>query len=249
SILNEGSIFWFDLELLTFSQWHEPSQPDEHRIIGCQGDKRKVLIVDDNSVNRSLLREILQPLNLTIHEAVDGEEALLKAVQFQPDLILMDVVMPGLDGLEVTRQLRQLSDFEHVIIIALSANAFETTKQEAVAAGCQEFLAKPVQVKPLLELLALHLEIDVIYAEPLSAKPITPPVQPLPLVIPPCSELATLSKLVKMGDIQAIIDRSEMLERLDNRLIPFATEIRQLAQSFQLIHLRELIQQHLEQHQ
>ncbi|HEY9597567.1 MAG TPA: response regulator, partial [Cyanophyceae cyanobacterium] len=249
SVLDEGSIFWFDLELPTLSQWHEPSQPDEHRIIGFKGNNRKVLIVDDNPVNRSLLRDILQPLNLIIHEAVDGEDALGKAVQFQPDLILMDVVMPVLNGLEVTRQLRQLPDFEHVVIIALSANAFETTKQEAVAAGCQEFLAKPVQVKPLLEVLASHLKIEIIYTEPSSVETITPSVEPSPLVVPPCSELVTLSKLVKMGDIQGILDCSEMLERLDNRLIPFATEIRQLAQSFQLKHLRELIQQHLEQNQ
>jgi PleD family two-component response regulator len=101
STLGEGSVFWFDLDLPEVSGWQEPNQSESRCLVGFKGHKRKVLIVDDNQVNCAILRQMLEPLGFEILEAVDGQDCLNKAVEFQPDLILMDLLMPVLDGFEV----------------------------------------------------------------------------------------------------------------------------------------------------
>ena len=85
STLGEGSVFWFDLDLPEVSGWQEPNQSESRRLVGFKGHKRKVLIVDDNQVNCPILRQMLEPLGFEILEAVDGQDCLNKAVEFQPD--------------------------------------------------------------------------------------------------------------------------------------------------------------------
>ncbi len=245
SMLGEGSVFWFDLNLPSVSQWHESCLPGEHRLIGFKGEKPKVLIVDDKHVNRSLLRNILEPLGVDILEAVDGQDCLHKALEFQPHLILMDLIMPVLDGLEATRRVRQLPQLQDVVVIALSANVLETTKRESVAAGCQDFLSKPVQVQQLLNSLMLHLGVEGIYEEDLPSREAESKYSCISIVPPPPSELLTLSKLAKIGDIQGLLDRADQLEKWDNRFVLFVTQLRQLTKSFQLKQLRKFIQNYM----
>ena len=245
STLGKGSVFWFDLDLPEISGWHEPNSSGDHRIVGFKGHKRKVLIVDDYAVNRSFLQDLLEPLGFEILEAVDGQDCLNKAAVFEPDLILMDLVMPGLDGLEATRRLRQLPQLKNMVAIALSANVFESTKQESLAAGCQDFLPKPVQAKQLLESLTVHLGVEWIYEDHESHIGVEPNRDRTSVVPPPPSEIATLFKLVKMGDIVGILDQAEKLEKLDNKLKPFATQVRQLTKGFKLKQLQGIIQHYM----
>jgi len=245
STLWEGSVFWFDLDLPLVSGWQESQPSSDRQIVGCQGHPRKILIVDDDRINRMVLRRLLEPLGFDLLEAVDGQDCLNKAVEFQPDAILLDLVMPGLDGLEVTRRLRQLPQLQNVIAIALSANAFESTKQEALAVGCQGFLSKPVQVTQLLDLLALHLELEWIYDDGFGSLDGESNRDRSLLVPPPPSELTILSELVKMGDIAGIFEQADRLQQLDGQFNPFANEIRQLAKDFKLRQLRKIIQQYL----
>ncbi|MBD0388196.1 MAG: response regulator, partial [Nostoc sp. C3-bin3] len=170
---------------------------------------------------------------------------LHKALELQPDLILMDLIMPVLDGLEATRRVRQLPQLQDVVVIALSANVLETTKRESVAAGCQDFLSKPVQVQQLLNSLMLHLGVEGIYEEDLSSREAESKCSCISIVPPPPSELLTLSKLAKIGDIQGLLDRADQLEKWDNRFVPFATQLRQLTKSFQLKQLRKFIQNYM----
>ena len=246
STLGQGSVFWFDLELPALAAWHEPNSSSDRRIVGFKGHKRKVLTVDDHPVNRSFLRDLLQPLGFEIVEAVDGQDGLNKAQQTQPDLILMDLVMPGLDGLEVTQRLRQLPQFKDVVVIALSANVLETTGQESLVAGCQDFLPKPVQAKQLLDLLTVHLGLEWIYDDHLSLTVVESSPNSEPIVLPPSSELTVLLELVKMGDIQEILHRVEQLETLDEKFERFAVQICQLAKEFKLKQLQKLIQHYLD---
>ncbi|MBD0342586.1 MAG: response regulator, partial [Microcoleus sp. Co-bin12] len=245
STLGKGSVFWFDLDLPEISGWHEPNSSGDRRIVGFKGEKRKVLIVDDYLVNRSFVRDLLKPLGFEILEAVDGQDCLNKAAVFEPDLILMDLVMPGLDGLEATRRLRQLPQLKNLVAIALSANVFESTKQESLAAGCQDFLPKPVQAKQLLESLTVHLGVEWIYEDHESDIGVEPNRDRASVVPVPPSEIATLFKLVKMGDIVGILDQAEKLEKLDNKLKPFATQVRQLTKGFKLKQLQGIIQQYM----
>ncbi|MEW6491106.1 MAG: PAS domain S-box protein [Cyanobacteriota bacterium] len=247
STLGEGSIFWFDVDFPEVAGCEEASLSQSIRYLGFKGRKRKVLIVDDNPVNRSFLRQLLEPLGLDVLEAVNGQDGLYKAVEFQPDLILMDLVMPGLNGFEATRQLRQLPQFKNVATIAMSANVFESTKQESLAAGCQDFLPKPVQAEHLLDAIRVHLGIEGIYQESQSSSTVDSSLSPPPLVPPPPSELTVLYKLVKMGDITGILDQVNQLEKFNTKFVAFATQVRQLVQGFKLKELRGIIENYLQE--
>jgi CheY-like chemotaxis protein len=113
---------------------------------------KKILIVEDNPTNLRLIRMVLRNKGYSLLEATDGEEALLVAIEGRPDLIVMDIQLPKMDGLEVTKRLRQTSYFRRVPIIALTASAMEGDKEKIIAAGCDEYISKPVNTRrfPLL---------------------------------------------------------------------------------------------------
>ena len=111
--------------------------------------KEKILIVEDNPQNMQLIELILRSKNYTLLEAVDGEEALDMATREQPDLILMDIQLPKLSGLEVTRKLRQMPVFSHTPIIALTAYAMKGDEDRFLEAGCDAYLSKPICTREL----------------------------------------------------------------------------------------------------
>ena len=113
---------------------------------------KKILIVEDNPTNLRLIRMVLINKGYSVLEATDGEEALLVAIEGRPDLIVMDIQLPKMDGLEVTKRLRQTSYFRRVPIIALTASAMEGDREKIIAAGCDEYISKPVDTRhfPLL---------------------------------------------------------------------------------------------------
>ena len=242
SRLGEGSIFWFDLDVPQVSGWPESCLLKSRRLVGFKGDKRRVLIVDDNQVNRLFLRELLERFGLDVFEVVDGQDCLNQVLEYQPNLILMDLVMPGIDGFETARRLQQLP-LNDVVLIALSASAFGTTHQDTLAAGFQDFLPKPVQIKHLLELIIIHLGVEGIYEEFLSATDVEPNLVMTSLITPPQEELLALSQLAQMGDISGLLNQADQLEMLDNKLVPFAIQMRQLAKGFKLKQLLDFLRQ------
>ncbi|HEY82058.1 MAG TPA: response regulator [Dehalococcoidia bacterium] len=115
--------------------------------------KEKVLIVEDNSQNMRLLEMLLKPRGYSLLKAVDGEEALDIATREQPDLIVMDIQLPKLSGLEVTKRLRQMPAFAHTPIIALTAYAMKGDREKFIRAGCNAYLSKPINTRELLRVL------------------------------------------------------------------------------------------------
>ena len=111
--------------------------------------KEKILIVEDNPQNMQLIELILRSKNYTLLEAIDGEEALDMATREQPDLILMDIQLPKLSGLEVTRKLRQMPVFSHTPIIALTAYAMKGDEDRFLEAGCDAYVSKPICTREL----------------------------------------------------------------------------------------------------
>ena len=122
----------------------EPRQPSDRVITGYSGPRRTVLVVDDIAANRAVLVELLRPLGFELVEAADGQEALELAQAMRPDLILMDRTMPVLDGLEATRQLRQLPALRSVPIIAVSASVSDADQAQSQEMGYDAFLPKPI---------------------------------------------------------------------------------------------------------
>lgn len=111
--------------------------------------KEKVLIVEDNPQNMKLLSMLLRAKDYTLLKAYDGEEALAMAIREQPDLIVMDMQLPKMSGLEVTKQLRQMPVFGHTPIIALTAYAMRGDKEQFMEAGCNAYLSKPISTREL----------------------------------------------------------------------------------------------------
>ena len=110
----------------------------------------KILLVEDNEMNRDMLSRRLQKQGYEVVLAMDGEEGLAKAQSEVPALILMDMSLPGLDGWEATRRLKAASQTEKIPIIALTAHAMTDDRDKALAAGCDDFDTKPVELSRLL---------------------------------------------------------------------------------------------------
>ena len=116
--------------------------------------KEKILIVEDNPLNMKLLEMTLRTKNYTLLKATDGEEALDMAMSERPDLIIMDIQLPKMSGLEVTRKLRETPAFSHTPIIAITAYAMKGDKERVIESGCDAYLSKPINTRELPEMIA-----------------------------------------------------------------------------------------------
>jgi CheY-like chemotaxis protein len=113
------------------------------------GDVKKILIADDKETGRELVRTVLEALGYEIFEASDGVEALGCARRIHPDLVILDLHMPGLDGFGVIKELRNDESFAHTPVIALTASAMQGDRQRALASGFTGYISKPVSLKTL----------------------------------------------------------------------------------------------------
>jgi len=117
----------------------------------------KILYIEDNPQNMRLVRKMLRIGGYDMLEASDGNSGLQIAASERPDLILMDINLPDIDGIEATSRLKQTADLAHIPVIALTANAMFGDKERFLDAGCDGYIAKPVTKNELLNTIALHL--------------------------------------------------------------------------------------------
>lgn len=254
----KGSRFWFDLELpaVEVADLSQSARGfHQGTIVGFKGEKRKILVVDDRWGNRSVIVNLLEPLGFEIVEATDGQEGLNKAAEFHPDLIVVDLVMPVMDGFELICRLRQLPQLQDAAIIASSASVFEADQSRSLAAGANEFLPKPISADSLLEILQSLLNLEWVYeaeekdrteqeesSPNLSGSTLQASEKILP---PPTDILAHLHTEAEKGDLDEILKEAKKLEQLEKKFIPFAQELSRLAGSFQVKQLQSFIQQYI----
>ena len=117
-----------------------------------------ILVVDDSADNRELTQILLEWEGFEVRTAEDAAQALLTLESYRPSLILMDVQLPGMDGLELTRRLRQGPDGPRLIIVALSAYAMAAEKANAIAAGCDGYITKPIDTRSFAATVRKYLE-------------------------------------------------------------------------------------------
>lgn len=117
----------------------------------------KLLLVEDNEYNRDMLVRRLERRGFQMVVAVDGGEGVAKARAEKPDLILMDMHLPVLDGWEATRQLKESEDTKHIPIIALTADAMAGDREKAMEAGCNDYDTKPIELPRLLDKITAEL--------------------------------------------------------------------------------------------
>ena len=170
SRLGKGSTFWFDIILpLAEPMVDQKLYPDKRvQVVGYQGVRRKILVVDDKQENRELLVQILKPLGFDVWTADNGQKALDIAPHIQPDIILTDLVMPTRTGVTMALEMRKIPETKEIPIIIVSASSVTLIKQMAKKIGCEDFLLKPIDEEQLLAKLQQYLNLAWIYEEILS---------------------------------------------------------------------------------
>ncbi len=119
---------------------------------------KTILIVEDNELNMKLFNDLLQAHNYNTVQTQDGREALQLARKHRPDLILMDIQLPEISGLEVTKMLKKDDDLKHIPVIAVTAFAMKGDEEKIRDGGCEGYIAKPISVPSFLETISKFLD-------------------------------------------------------------------------------------------
>ena len=122
-------------------------------------NNKTVLIIEDNELNMKLVRSMLQLGHYQILEAGNAEAGIKIAREHLPDLILMDIQLPGMDGLHATRIIKEDPEVADIPVVALTSYAMQGDEQKAIAAGCTGYIAKPIDTRNFLDILAGYLNL------------------------------------------------------------------------------------------
>jgi signal transduction histidine kinase/CheY-like chemotaxis protein len=157
SVEGQGSVFTLEMPL-ALSRQTLPTPAPAARVPSGNGEGRNVLLVEDNPVNQTVIEAMLRSLGFTVSVATDGAQAVRSAESLIFEAILMDCRLPIIDGYEATRQIRQLPGCSEVPIIALTANALQGDREACLAAGMNDYLAKPFKRTDLQQILQRWLQ-------------------------------------------------------------------------------------------
>jgi signal transduction histidine kinase/DNA-binding response OmpR family regulator len=235
-----GSIFTVELDMETAERTAIDHGVVE-QIIGYEGSRRSVLVVDNDATSRQLLARLLGAVGITTLEASGGGEALHIAAAGQVDLIVTDLAMPEMTGLELTQKLRADERLRGLPILAVSASVSAFTREEALGGGCDGFVAKPVHADELFAAIGplLHLSwktLDVSAGEPANRMP---QVDRISLDQRWAMELYDLAM---KGDVKELLTRAESAARRDPVGASLYQEVKRLARNFDMRGVRRVLQ-------
>jgi signal transduction histidine kinase/ActR/RegA family two-component response regulator len=226
---------------LYLPQVHAPApvrQTTDTAPLGYTGRRRRILIVDNEAVDRELLANVLAPLKFELQQARSGAECIATCPQFKPDLILMDLAMPNMDGWETIRQLRQ-QEVSQAPVAIVSANAFDKGLENDVAISTDDFILKPVNVAELVDWIGRRLELEWIKQPP---NPLPSPApRPEPLKYPSVEDIEALNDLVAIGYVRGILEKLDAVEQSDRSYSRFTDRARDLTRQFRLEALSEFL--------
>ncbi|MBW4581792.1 MAG: MASE1 domain-containing protein [Tildeniella nuda ZEHNDER 1965/U140] len=252
-----GSTFFFDVALPIATEWQQTTtNATGEQLVGYQGERQTILIVDDKWENRSVIVNLLEPLGFTVVEAEDGQDGLTKAIHSKPNLIITDILMPVMDGYQLLQQIRQTELLKTLPVIVSSASVSSIDQQQSLDAGGDDVLTKPVQVDELFQLLRNYLQLTWIYQSTVSGKEqvrssipashsnLTPSIQ---LVIPPSADLEQLLQLAQQGRLKKLTEIAKGLAHQNPQYAPLTEQLLELSKSFQVAKLEVLLQQLLDE--
>jgi signal transduction histidine kinase/CheY-like chemotaxis protein len=243
-----GTSFWFDLQLMPSNEADAVVKTTEQPVYGYVDNMTKttriikVLVVDDRWENRVVLTDYLYSLGFEVSEAINGKECLQKFQQEPVDLIMMELLMPEMDGYEASREIRKMAK-KSVKIIVVSASFPKLSNSELKAKGMDAFIEKPIDFSILLDTLAKQLNIQWL-------------IQPLDIdnhqnkknsyQIPPSDVLHKFQKLAAGGDIMGI--RYQLGELAKTKSYhEFISEIKELSSNFNIKAIRQLVEKFLKE--
>ena len=215
-------------------------------IQGYEGARRRILVADDQEENRELLRQMLEPLGFDVALAGDGRQAVDLARHVRPDLVLMDLRMPLMNGLDAAAAIRALPGLDTVPIIAASASSADLARAEADPATFARSLHKPFQSEDLLDAIARMLGLSWRYAKEQEGAAAAGAAVAGPFALPSQQTLQDLLDLVRLGKLVRVEQIAGDLERRDARLRPFVQRVLDLARAFEEERLAALLQECLE---
>ncbi len=227
----------FSVRLLLPSLGPETDSELPLPVIGYLGQRRRILVVDDQREHRELLLSLLEPLGFSLNEADSGEECLLKAAEQQPDLILLDISMTGIDGIETAMRLREAKQTMPIVI--LSANAYPTDRMAALNAGCNDFLAKPINVEELMHKLKLYLGLDWLFQSDNPGQ--ISHTKSQTLETPPSALLQNCIDYVRIGDLLGLRKELSQLCNDQPQYTAYCDKLIQLANQFRIGEIRKLL--------
>ena len=228
----KGSTFSFEIDVPVAAAAPAAAAPHE-TLLGYEGERKRLLVVDDVPQNRAMLQDLLQATGFIVAAASTGLECLVLLDSFKPDLILMDVMMPVMDGNETTRQIRHMPGWGNVPIIAVTASASPDDERKSRDAGASAFLAKPVDHDLLLRTIGTLLALKWTTGQPAPEGG-----DDAALAVPPADEIEALWQLAQIGNMRKIRERAAYLRGLDPAYAPFANRLDTLAQGY---HSKQLV--------
>ncbi len=248
SSLGKGSTFSFTLPVATSNQQSQniysilPSN-----IIGYEGQKKKILIVDDRINNRKILEQILQPIGFIVKEASDGIEGLEKVVYFEPDLIILDLVMPNMDGWKMLEHLRQMPQGKDTQVIIYTANVANKQELErSTLLDCCAFISKPVNIATLLNQVSQALNLSWIY-DTSSAIEENDLSENTIIDFPPQDILVKLYDISKQGRLSSLIKEVKKLTKSDIKYQAFANHLQYLAEEMEFKEIEQFLSRQITQ--
>ena len=279
SIVGQGSTFWFELPLsaaigqatggevkgFVVDGANASKAHDNHLITGYHGPLLTALIVDDNAQNRAVLDEMLTWIGFKPIHAKNGHEGVAMARTEQPALILMDLVMPGMDGLTAVQAMRETPGLQETVIIAVSATVFETDMLRSLEAGYSDFLPKPIHLHQLHKILQRHLDLAWTYdntpEQTVQAQTVQvhsnfamtsleKPASDASLEMwphPPLNvaELRQLHDITLIGDIYALREQLATLNEQGKGHPEFMDQLAKLIETYQIRGIKELLEHYL----
>ena len=242
----KGSRFKLQVPLQSVTTGGTRAVAPGQTIVGYRGGRRRILVVDDNRANASMLVALLEPLGFEMETAQDGREALVKARERRPDLVVLDLVMPEMDGLETVLEMRRLDGLRGTVVIGTSATVTESSRKDQFIEACDDFVAKPVPLDLLQEKIAAHLQLEW-ETRSLSAASEEALAEAQKregaLLTPPLEELAALHALALKGDMQGIRNWAAELEGRDGRYSGFTELLRDMAGRFKAKAILALVEE------
>jgi signal transduction histidine kinase/CheY-like chemotaxis protein len=242
-----GSRFCIEIELPSIMDDDTPLEATELHVTGYRGEPKHILVVDDNIGNAALFVSLLEPLGFGIDTARNGLEALQRAEERRPDLVLMDLVMPEMDGLEAVTAMRRKPELAATKIIGASATVTKSIDKEEFVAVCDDFVVKPVRIDLLLEKIGGLLGIEWQTEKPewlTAASARDADKDNIPFAVPSSPELEELHDLAMRGDMSRIAEWATELEQKNATYASFAAKLRELAGGFRSKAILALVEQY-----
>lgn len=241
-----GSIFRFDIASREVAPQAVPLPPGHRRVTGLKQGKGelRVLVADDNEANREILVRLLESVGFQVREAADGQEACRVFETWHPHLILMDLVMPVMDGFEAMRKIRAAPEGKEIPLIAVSASVLSEDRERVSSTGADAFLKKPFTEEEIFGLIGTHLGVEYQYED----EPAAPSLagagacegSPLALDRLPDRLLSDLQEAALSLDVDHLVELLPEVAKHDGKS---AERLRELIANYDLKNLQDLLRQ------